>query len=155
MKGADGQEGYRPDRQLEIELARMDDLSTLLSKAGADGSCDGYRLSDEAFFLKFCKGVLEHREAGMVPGYYLPVGFWKRLAPDRRLKGPRGGIKVTPASLPRYLTATEFKDLVARAWIGTSALQADIIVPLIKKSGGVSALLHLPSSLRSLNRRQS
>ena len=55
------------------------------------------------------------------------------MAPDPRLKGPRGGIKVTPGSLPRYLTGTEFKELVARAWIGTSAMQADIIVPLIKK----------------------
>lgn len=133
MKGADGEAGYRPDRQLDIELARMDELSKLLSKAGADASCDGYRLGDEAFFLKFCKGVLEHRDAGMVPGHYLPVGFWNRLAPDPRLKGPRGGIKVTPANLPRYLTATQFKDMVAGAWIGTSTLQADIIVPLIKK----------------------
>jgi hypothetical protein len=132
MKGADGEDGYRPDGQLDVELERMDDLSTILSKAAVDVSCNGYRLSDEVFFLKFCKGVLEHRDAGMVPGYYLPVGFWKRLAPDPRLKGPRGGIKVTPASLPRYLTATEFKDLVARAWIGTSALRADIIIPLIK-----------------------
>jgi hypothetical protein len=40
---------------------------------------------------------------------------------------------VTPASLPRYLTAAQFKDMVAGAWIGTSTLQADIIVPLIKK----------------------
>ena len=133
MKGADGEEGYRPDRQLQSELKRMDELAALLSSAAPDASCDGYRLGDDAFFLKFCKGVLEHNEAGMVPGYYLPVGYWKRLVADPRIRGPRNGVKVTPANIPRYFTATDFKELVTRAWIGTSALQADIIVPLIKK----------------------
>jgi hypothetical protein len=41
------------------------------------------------------------------------------------------GVKITPSNLPRYFTATDFKDLVARAWVGTTALQAEIIVPLI------------------------
>lgn len=133
MKGADGEEGYRPDRQLRDEIKRMDDVAALLLHTPLDASCDGYRLGDEAFFLKFCKGVLEHREAGMVPGYYLPVGYWKRLAADPRVQGPRKGLRVTPTTIPRYFTATDFKELVARAWVGTSALQGDIIVPLIKK----------------------
>jgi hypothetical protein len=133
MKGADGEDGYRPDDQLDIEIKRMDEVATLLSSAPPDPSSDGYRLGGEAFFLKFCKGVLEHRDVGMVPGHYLPVGYWKRLATDPRVQGPRKGVKITPSNIPRYFTATDFKELVSRAWIGTSALQADIIVPLIKE----------------------
>ena len=36
----------------------MDDLSTLLSKAAVDSSCDGYRLSGEAFCSNFVRASL-------------------------------------------------------------------------------------------------
>jgi hypothetical protein len=133
MKGADGEEGYRPDNQLEEEIKRMDRVAELLARAPGGGDCDNYRLGGEPFFLKFCKAVLEHQDSGMVPGHYLPLGFWKRLAVDKRIKGPKVGVKIRPSNLPRYFTATDFKDLVARAWVGTTSLQADIIVPLIQE----------------------
>jgi hypothetical protein len=122
MKGVDGEEGYRPDNQLKEEIKRMDRVAELLARAPRGGDCDNYRLGGEPFFLKFCKAVLEHQDSGMVPGHYLPLGFWKRLAVDSRIRGPKGGVKITPSNLPRYFTATDFKDLVARAWVGTTAL---------------------------------
>lgn len=131
MKGVDGEEGYRPDNQLKEEIKRMDRVAELLARAPRGGDCDNYRLGGEPFFLKFCKAVLEHQDSGMVPGHYLPLGFWKRLAVDSRIRGPKGGVKITPSNLPRYFTATDFKDLVARAWVGTTTLQAEIIVPMI------------------------
>jgi hypothetical protein len=133
MRGADGEEGYRPDDQMEKEIRRMDRVAELLASAESDTTCDGYRLGGDPFFLKFCKGVLDQEEVGMVPGHYLPLGFWKRVAVDPRVRGPRDGVKVTPSNLPRYLTPTDFRELVTRGWIGTTGLQANIIVPLIQE----------------------
>jgi hypothetical protein len=131
MRGADGEEGYRPDDQMGKEVQRMDRVAEVLAAAATDTTCDGYRLGGDPFFLKFCKGVLDQQEVGMVPGHYLPLGFWKRLADDPRVRGPKDGVKVTPSNLPRYLTPTDFKELVTRGWIGTTGVQADVIVPLI------------------------
>src|SRR3984893_8555303 len=52
--------------------------------------------------VKFCKAVLEHQDSGMVPGHYLPLGFWKRLAvdQDQRIRGPKGRGKNTASNLP-------------------------------------------------------
>jgi hypothetical protein len=129
MKGTGGEKGYRPNSQLEEKIKRMDRVSELLARA----DCDSYRLGYEPFFLKFCESVLEHQDSGMVPGHYLPLGFWKLLAVDSRVKGPRGGVRITPSNLPRYFTATDFKDLVARGWVGTTGLAAEVIVPLIQE----------------------
>ncbi len=133
MQGADGEEGDRPDPQLQEEIQRMDRVAELLARVPQDPGCDSYRLGGEPFFLKFCKAVLEHRDTGMVPGHYLPLGFWKRVAVDPRVRGPKGGVKITPSNLPRYFTATDFKDLVARGWVGTTGLQAEVIVPVIQE----------------------
>ena len=131
MRGKDGEDGYRPDKQVKEEIARMDKAAAMLAASPADQATDSYRLGREAFFLKFCKSVLDERNSGMVPGHYLPLEFWKRLAADPRVKGKRGGVKITPTNLPRWFTATEFKEMVAKAWVGTSSVQAKVIVPLI------------------------
>jgi hypothetical protein len=133
MRGKDGEDGYRPDGQLKQEIARMDRVSAMLAGLPTDQAANSYRLGGEAFFLKFCKGILDERDSGMVPGHYLPLGFWKRLETDPRIRGERGGMKVTPKNLPRWFTATEFKEMVAKAWIGTSGIAADAIVPLIRE----------------------
>jgi hypothetical protein len=103
----------------------MDEIAAMLADLPADQAVDSYRLGGEAFFLKFCKGVLDERDSGMVPGHYLPLGFWRRLETDPRIRGERGGVKVTPENLPRWFTATEFKEMVAKAWIGTPGIAAE------------------------------
>jgi hypothetical protein len=90
LRGEDGEDGYRPDKQLEKEIARMDKAAAMFAALPADQGTDSYRLSREAFFLKFCRSVLDERDSGMVPGHYLPLEFWKRLAVDPRVKGKRG-----------------------------------------------------------------
>jgi hypothetical protein len=105
--------------------------SGILAALPPDVTCESYRIGEEAFFLKFCKDTLEHYDQGLVPGYYVPLAYWKRLVGDPRILGPRGGKKVTPTNISRYLTASNFKNLVSRAWIGTSAIEAGTIVPLI------------------------
>lgn len=129
--GKDGEEGYRPNQQLADEIARMDTAAATLTKITADDSCDGYRLSLEPFFLKFCSRLLTHNDTSHVPGQYLPLGYWKRLAVDERVKGKRGGVRVDKHNLGRHLNPTAFIDLVAKGWIGTSALQAEVLVPYL------------------------
>lgn len=85
----------------------------------ADDTCDGYRLSMDPFFLKFCSRLLTHNDTGHVPGHYVPLGYWKRLAADARMKGKRGGVHVDKDNLGRHFDPTAFIDLVAKGWIGT------------------------------------
>lgn len=132
FEGEDGEKGYRPDKQLDVEIARMDKAATELEKISDDISCDGYRFGQDIFFLKFCTRLLSHSNEGHVPGYYIPLGYWKRLSKDPRIIGKRGGRVVHQETLGRYFTSTGFTDLVARGWIGTSALQAEVLIPFIK-----------------------
>jgi hypothetical protein len=149
FKGVDGEEGYRPDSQLGEEIQRMDAAMAVLMKAAADESCDGYRFGIDPFFLKFCTRLLEHDQEGHVPGYYIPVSYWKRLVLDPRVKGPCNGIVVRPDNLGRYFTPTAFKDLVTRGWIGTTALAAEVVIPAIKAAmvGSRSIVLAVQSTV--------
>lgn len=58
--------------------------------------------------------------------------YWKRLVLDRRVEGKKGGKILYPETLGRrYFTPSAFTDLVSRGWVGTSALQAKVLVPFI------------------------
>lgn len=131
--GEDGEGGYRPDGQLTTEIGRMDEAAAKIATVPVDLSCAGYRFGPDAFFLKFCKKLLTHEAVGHVPGYYVPVSYWKRLVESRAAKGPRGGTVIYPDTLGRrYFNPTGFIDLVARGWIGTSALQTDVLVSYLR-----------------------
>jgi len=132
FEGKDGEGGYRPDTQLAKEIARMDNAAAKLAGGEADISCEGYRLAPDPFFFKFCRRLFDHDEQGLVPGSYVPLTYWKRLVADPRVRGPRDGICVTPRNLGRHLTVTAFKDLVQRGWIGTTGVQARMLLPFLK-----------------------
>ncbi|MGF6642434.1 hypothetical protein [Paraburkholderia sp. GAS82] len=133
FEGEDGKDGYRPDAQLDKEIARMDRAAAELAKVDVDETCDGYRFCPDPFFLKFCTRLLEHDEKGHVPGAYVTLDYWKRLALDPRTRGEKGGKILYPETLGRrYLTPSTFTHLVSRGWVGTSALQARILIPFIK-----------------------
>lgn len=131
--GVDGEEGYRPDQQLNEEIARMDAAAAKLAAAAGDDSCDGYRFGADPFFLKFCSKLLSHNAKGHVPGIYVPVSYWKRLVKTPAAKGKRGGIIVYAETFGRrHFTPTHFIDMVGRGWIGTSALQTNVLTPYLK-----------------------
>jgi len=131
--GADGEEGYRPDDQLTEEIARMDAAAAKLAKVATDESCDGYRLGADPFFFKFCSKLLTYDAQGHVPGIYVPLGYWKRLVETPAAKGKRGGSIVYPKTFGRrHFTPTHFIDMVGRGWIGTSALQTDVLAPYLR-----------------------
>jgi hypothetical protein len=131
--GADGEKGYRPDGQLTEEISRMDAAAAKLAKVAADDSCDGYRLGADPFFFKFCSKLLMHDAPSHVPGIYVPLGYWKRLVKTPAAKGKRGGSIVYPNTFGRrHFTPTHFIDMVGRGWIGTSALQTEVLAPYLK-----------------------
>ena len=133
FEGEDGKDGYRPNAQLDKEIARMDAAAAELAKVDSDETCDGYRFCSDPFFLKFCTRLLEHDENGHVPGAYVTLDYWKRLARDPRMKGAKGGKILYPKTLGRrYLTPSTFTHLVSRGWVGTSAVQAKVLVPFIR-----------------------
>ena len=48
---------------------------------------DGYRLSENPFFLKFCpRVVFNPDDKGLFKGIYLPLDLWKRSNAAGRLK---------------------------------------------------------------------
>jgi hypothetical protein len=127
--GLEGEDGYRPDKQLEMEIARMDAAAAELAKLPRDETCAGYRIAQDPFFLKFCAKLMGRDEKGHAPGVYVPLGFWKLLVDTPQAKGPRGGKVVYDHTFERRrFTPTVFVDLVGRGWIGTSALQSKALL---------------------------
>ncbi|SHH62685.1 hypothetical protein SAMN04488135_1047 [Pollutimonas bauzanensis] len=131
--GTDGEDGYRPNDQLAIEIERMHEAAATLAGVATDESCDGYRFGSDPFFLKFCSKLLSHETGSHVPGIYVPVGYWKRLLKAVTRQGVRGGTVVHAETFgKRYFTPTHFIDMVARGWAGTSALQTDVLAPYLR-----------------------
>jgi hypothetical protein len=129
LRGRDGENGYRPDGQLKAEIARMDAVAKTLAECGVDDSCDGYRFGTDPFFLKFCKKLLTHTDQGHVPGYYLPLSYWKRLIETPQARGRRGGLIVYPETFGRrHFTPSAFIDMIARGWAGTTTLQTNVLI---------------------------
>ena len=116
------------------EIKRMDDLLAELRKIKSSGDPDGYRFSDNPFFLKFCpRIVFNPDDTGLFKGIYLPLDLW-RLAKDAgRLKGPRGGGVLTFQNVGRRINNSEFVNLVAGSWVGTSVEQSNIFGELIRE----------------------
>jgi hypothetical protein len=132
--GIDGEEGYRPNTQLDKEIARMDEATAKLSAVNKDESCDGYRYGNDPFFLKFCSKLLTHETSSHVPGLYVPVSYWKRLLKLHAGKGKKGGTVFYRDTFgKRYFTPSHFIDMVDRGWIGTSAMQTQVLVAYLKE----------------------
>ena len=148
--GVDGEDGYRPNDQLAIEIARMNVAGATLVGVAADESCDGYRFGSDPFFLKFCSKLLSHDTGSHVPGIYVPVSYWTRLIKAVTGKGKKGGTVVHVETFgKRYFTPTHFIDMVTRGWAGTSALQTDVLAPYLKDmlAGKKGVVLAIKSSL--------
>ncbi|MEX3930368.1 hypothetical protein AB4Y32_00890 [Paraburkholderia phymatum] len=150
--GVDGEGGYRPNEQLSKEIARMDTLAETLATIKSDETCEGYRFGADPFFLKFCSKLLTHEDKGHVPGIYVPLSYWKRLAKSPAVKGKRKGTIVYANTFGRrHFTPTHFIDMVGRGWIGTTGLQTDVIVPYLKAAieGKKGVVLAVQSSVVS------
>ena len=104
---------YRPDNQLEAELARMKHFS----QTHAPGEFE-YRINPQVFYLRFVR-----RDAilGRSP-VTIPVEHFDILRHDPSCKGPRGAFRITYDSLAgKYLRQEEFLGLLRAGYIGAYA----------------------------------
>ena len=124
-----------PSKQLAEEIERMDLLSIQLKACVANSTHDGYRLTDNPFFLKLCpRIVFNPDDIGLVPGMYLPLDYWKLLERYPGIAGPRGGLSVTYENVGRHLDNTAFATVVAKAWVGTTPSQSAVLKDAIRQT---------------------
>jgi hypothetical protein len=125
---------WRPGDQFEQEIERMDALLAELKKITPGNDPDGFRFSDNPFFLKFCpRVVFNPDDRGLFKGIYLPLDLSKRAQGTGRLKGIKGGNVLTFQNIGRRINNSEFIALVAGSWVGTSIEQSAILGRLIKE----------------------
>ena len=124
---------WQANDQFVQEIARMDALLAELSKIQSGPDPDGYRFSENPFFLKFCpRVVFNPDDKGLFKGIYLPLGLWKRAESAGRLKGSKGGNVLTFGNVGRRINNSEFVGLVSGSWVGTTIEQSAILGPLIR-----------------------
>lgn len=130
---------WKAGDQFVQEIARMDTLLSELKKIPSGNDPDGFRFSNNPFFLKFCPRVLFNPDdKGLFRGIYLPLDLWKRLEMTGKLKGRKGGNVLTFQNVGRRINNSEFIRLIAGSWVGTSIEQSallDLIIREILASG--------------------
>ena len=119
--------------QFADEIGRMETLLKELRKVQSGHDPDGYRFTDNPFFLKFCpRVVFNPDDKGLFKGIYLPLDLWKRADAAGRFKGKRGGNVLSFENVGRRITNSEFVMLVAGSWVGTSIEQSAMLGDLIR-----------------------
>lgn len=114
---------YRPDSQLDIEIARMDAFASSHIPGPKE-----YRLNPQVFYLKFVK-----RDAFLSSGsIIMPLDHFQRVRVDPTFKGPRKGLRLSYRSLEgRYMRQTPFLDLIKCGYIGSCAKTSTDLKTLI------------------------
>jgi hypothetical protein len=107
---------YRPDGQLNTEIARMNAFAA----AHAPGPKE-YRLNPQVFYMKFVKRDALLRNGGIIT----PLDHFEKVRSDPSFKGPKQGLRLSFKSLSgRYLRQTSFLDLIRCGYIGAHAKTA-------------------------------
>lgn len=124
-----------PNGQLDAEITRMESLVAALNACPADAAPEGFRLTENPFFLKLCpRLVFNPDNIGLVPGMYLPLDYWKRLTQSAAIQGPRGGQRVTFENAGRHFDNTAFTTIVSKAWVGTTPNQSVVLKEAIRQT---------------------
>lgn len=94
---------YRfPDEQLTEEVKRMKSVLNELKKCHLNTESDGFRLSENPFFLKICPRIIFNPDnVGLVKGMYLPLDYWEMLSEHPSMVGPRGGKRLSYRNVRR------------------------------------------------------
>lgn len=134
---------YRPDRQLEKEMRRMEAFT-----ADNEPGEFEYRLNPAAFFLKF---VRRDRSVDK-GGYIIPIDHYKMLVEDPRARGERDGIRITYDSLDgRFLRDEAFMSLIRCGYIGpyaaTTQAFADLVRFIVKSGRAVVGAIEYPTPI--------
>ena len=129
---------YRPDAQLETQIARMKRFSSTQPPEPHE-----YRINPQAFYLKFVR-----RDAFLgKSSITMPIDHFDVLRNDPACAGPRGAFRISFNTLDgRYLRQRTFLDLIRSGYIGTHAETTKSLAKLIewalKNNRAVIAALH-------------
>lgn len=131
-RGEETEFRWQAQDQFSDEVERMETLLEELRKVPSSQDPDGYRFTENPFFLKFCPRVLFNPDdRGLFKGIYLPLSLWKRADTAGRFRGKRGGKVLTYENVGRRINNSEFVMLVAGSWVGTSIEQSAVLGDLI------------------------
>jgi hypothetical protein len=145
-----------PSVQLDKEIARMDSLLNQLKAITAVTGRDDFRLNENPFFLKLCPRIIFNPDTiGMVSGMYLPLDYFKILQKHPDLKGPRSGRVITFENARRHFDNSEFINVVAKAWVGTTPGQSAVLTEVIRQTlaSGKAVALAVKSKVADADER--
>jgi hypothetical protein len=102
---------FRPDSHFADQLQTMERVRVRFGSSNKE-----YRLNDGIFYLKFVRRHGKVRDGGTI----ISLDHYNQLSSDRRMRGPRGGMRISWESLGgKYLRQTGFVDLVRSGYIGS------------------------------------
>ena len=136
MEAMKGGAGFRwqPGDRFMRQIGRMNALWEHIRNEDVENDPAGFRFSRNPFFLKFfTRKPFLPASKELFPGLYLPLNLWERLDRSGDLKGPRGGNLLTRTNVGRWLTNSNFVQLVSLSWVGTSAGQSTILERVIQE----------------------
>jgi len=127
---------YRfPNKQLTDEIDRMNSVLAELKKCAVNTEADGYRLSENPFFLKICpRIVFDPDNVGLVKGMYLPLDYWNLISNHPSLIGPKGGKRLSYKNVRRYFDNSAFVTIASGGWVGTNIHQSSVLEEAIKST---------------------
>ena len=127
---------YRfPNQQLNKELDRMNAVIAELKKCMPNNEADGYRLSENPFFLKICPRIIFNPDnVGLVKGMYLPLEYWELLSEHPTLVGPKGGKRLSYRNVRRYFDNSAFVTIASGGWVGTNIDQSSVLQEAIRST---------------------
>jgi hypothetical protein len=127
---------YRfPNDQLSEEIDRMNAVLNELRKVSPNTEADGFRLSENPFFLKICpRLVFNPDNVGLVKGMYLPLDYWGLLSEHPTMLGPKGGKRLSYNNVRRYFDNTEFVTIASGGWVGTTIQQSKHLEAAIRST---------------------
>jgi hypothetical protein len=125
---------YLVDSQLRSQIQAMDVAVAAMSRQSttAAQSMRYWRLTDEAFYFKFCETTRpDARDDALVAGITLSHSHLQQFLALPEARGKHGGHRIGYGNCPRYLNNTQFVELAREGWIGCGqrgfALISDVI----------------------------
>ena len=102
-----------------------------------------YRLGSDTFFFEIYPNPMAvPAPHGLLRGMYFPLSYWTSLIGSPEVRGPRGGVRITYQNARRYLTNTQFADLVGSGWVGSppqgEAILANVIAQALRARRSVT-----------------
>ncbi len=141
------------DAQLQAELLRMQ----ALRGASQPTSVADWRLTAEPFFFKLVEGSkMRSRDERLARGMYFPLDLLEMLLHDPTARGPRGGVRLGWHNAQRYLTTTQFLNLLQSGFIGSRGAETQKLSAFVQATleRGRGVLLARDETVAHVRRQQ-